>query len=89
MTDEVERFSWGKMFSGFFNPLNIPKALALGFHMILIIVVLSSLVIAGIWIKSKLKRKPVAQPVTITTTSGAVHNSQDDIKKKIGLINLW
>lgn len=87
---ETTGFSWGKFFSGLFNPLNLAKSAVFGAHLTLILIFAFSVIFTGLWLKNKLvkpKREP--QPVNITTESGPVHNSQDEIKKKFGLINLW
>lgn len=87
---ETTGFSWQKFFSGLFNPLNLAKAAVFGAHLTLILLFVFCVVFTGLWLKKKLnKPKNPPQPITITTESGPVHNSQDEIRKKFGLINLW
>lgn len=88
---EGDKFSWSKFFSGLVNPLNFAKSSVFLLQMGVIILILISLFFTGLKIKRWiLKEKPATPPVIIQGNEGAqIHNSADDVKKKIGLLNLF
>lgn len=88
MTDN-KFFRWSSFFSGMVNPLNLAKAFVLMLHMAVIVIVIFSTAFSVLWIKRKLSaKKPPVQTVTIeNTTGGKVHNSNDQVTKKFGILN--
>jgi len=86
------QFEWGKFLYGFINPINGAKAIIQVFWICLIVFIVGASAIGLLSLKRKWmdKKTPVNPPITISgQTGGEVHNSQDDVKKKIGLINLF
>lgn len=88
MTDN-KFFRWAAFFSGMVNPLNLAKAFVLMLHMAVIVLVISSTVFSVLWLKRKFAgKKPPVQTVSIANqTGGTVHNSNDQVTKKFGLLN--
>lgn len=86
----MENFSWAKFFQGFTNPINLAKAFVTGAHLTIIIFFASCVIFTGVFFFNKIKKpKAAPQPVTITTTSGAVHNSNDEVKSKWSIIGIF
>ena len=86
-----EVFSWGKFFSGLFNPLNFAKSFVFLVQAAILVILITCVVFTILKVKT-IFFKPPKPPAVFTTTGmngGQVHNSSDDVKKKYGLINLW
>ena len=89
---DPQGFTWGKFFSGLVNPLNFAKSFVFLLQGALIVLVAFCLVFTILKMKN-IFFKPAKPAATFTvsgeTTGGQIHNSNDDVKKKYGLINLW
>lgn len=83
-----ETFSWGKLISGFFNPLNGAKSLVFLFHSTVIITILMAVVFSGIKLYGWATReKPTDKnSIVITENDGTVNASSDKSLKKFGII---
>lgn len=85
-----EPFSWSKFFTGLFDPTAYFKTLAIVVRIALIALVIFGVALVAFKIKGMFfKVKPQAQFTVTGTAGGQIHNSNDEIKKKWGLINLW
>lgn len=84
-------FEWGRFFGGLFNPLNFAKSFVFLLQAALIVLVVFALVFTVLKMKNVFFKpaKPAAVFTTESTAGGQIHNSNDDVKKKYGLINLW
>lgn len=88
---DKEPFSWSKFLGGLFSPLQAAKSLVIGFQITCWALLIMCIVFTGFWLKSKInKPKTVTAPVSISGMSGGnIHNSNDTINKKYGLLNLF
>lgn len=86
---ESERFSFRKWIGGFVNPLNFGKAIVQIWHIGIVLLMIFSFIVTGLWIKSKvLGNKKTLQPIKIDSiTGGSVHASNDVNSKKFGILN--
>jgi len=73
MTEETDGWSWGKFFKGFITGKNYAKALVLGFCMIVILVIVTSVYQA---ISSRLLKKPPTQ--TVGSNQGIIATQNED-----------
>lgn len=85
---EPDNFSWGKFFSGFFNPLNGAKSIVMLFHSAIFITIVMALVFGGIKLyRWSVREKPTDKnTVTVADNDGVVNASSDKSTKKFGLI---
>lgn len=85
-----EPFSWSKFFSGLVDPTAYFKTLAIVVRVALIALIFFGVALVALKVKNMFfKTKPQAQFTVMGTAGGQIHNSNDEIKKKWGLINLW
>ena len=85
MKEERENWSWRKFFSGFFDGRNYAKAIVLGFCMIVILVIVTSVFQT---IKSRFSKPTTAQ--TVGTNQGIIATQNEDKSgNTYSLLNLF
>lgn len=90
MSNDAGPFEWKKFFSGLVSPLNFAKSFVFLIQASIITLVILAVLFLGLSLKRKLLpgKKIAAQFSTSNTCGGTVHNSNDEVKKKFGVIVL-
>lgn len=86
-----EEMKWSKWFAGMIDPTAYLKTLAILLRAAFLVLVIACVVFCGLRLKSFILGKArESQKVVITgQQGGTVHNSTDEIRKKVGLLNIF